>query len=96
MSKVSKASINLSSNISIEKSIDKTLKSLAKKKKHKPNPVARRRLRSAIIAVYFSIFIRSFGRKIYQNKLKNFIQEYPHEVGKYYDRKDNISKFKAD
>ena len=82
--------------MSIERSIDKTLKNLVKKKKHRPNPVARRRLRAAIIAVYFSIFIKSFSRKIYQNKLKSFMLEYPHEIGKYYDRKDDISKFKVD
>ena len=78
LSKVSKMSIGLGSKKSIERTVDKTLKSLAKRKKHKSNPAARRRLRAVIMAVYFSIFIRSFGRKIYQSKLKSFMLEYPH------------------
>ena len=72
--------------------LDKT----AKKKKHKSNPVARRRLRSCIIAVYFSIFLQSYSRKIYQNKLKQFMTLYPLEVSKYYDKKDQVSRFKHD
>lgn len=75
---------------------EKALKQMAKKKKQKSNPQARRRLRACIMAVYFSIFIRSFGRKIYQNKLKAFMLEYPHEIGKYYDHKGIVTKFKTD
>lgn len=72
------------------------LEKTAKKKKHKPNPKARRRLRSCILAVYFSIFIPSFSRKIYQNKLKKFMSLYPHEISKYYDKKDYVSRFKKE
>ena len=67
-----------------------------KKKKHKSNPLARRRLRAAIMAVYFSIFLPSFSRKIYQNKLKMFMSLYPHEINKYLDKKGQVSRFKQE
>ena len=38
----------------------------------------------------------SFGRRIYHNKLKAFMRDYPHEIGKYYEKKDLVSKFKLD
>ena len=49
-----------------------------KKKHHISSGVARRRWRKSIIAVYFSILLPSLARKIYTNKLKIFMKEYPH------------------
>lgn len=72
-----------------------------------PNPRLKRKFRIAVFAVYFSLFLPAFTKKVYNNKLKQFMLEYPIEVSKYFKGKlaqettfntlaDLTSKFKVE
>lgn len=88
----------------------KTLGSLSKirpKETRVPNAKLKRKFRVAVFAVYFTLFLPSFSKKVYNNKLKQFILEYPIEVSKYFKGKlaqettsntlgDLTSKFKLE
>jgi hypothetical protein len=62
-----------------KESSERSLKIRTNNKEAKgPNKKIRRKFRIMVYVVYFSLFLPTFAKKNYQNKLKLFITEYPH------------------
>jgi hypothetical protein len=68
------------------------------KKNAKSNGRLKKRFRIIALAVYFSVFLPAYAKRHYQNRLKLLMQDYPHEVEKYYKNKSEVasSKYKID
>jgi hypothetical protein len=57
------------------------------KKGNKSNGRLKRKFRIMAYAVYFSLFLPAFAKKHYRNRLRLLMQDYPHQVEKYYKSK---------